>query len=149
MAGVLLLVRLQRRRFWLFFHLTFLGTLLHELAHYLVALVLNGHPRGLSVQPRREGNMLILGEVPAANMRWYNGTAIALAPLGLLGVAWLFYSTQLSQDQSWPWFAAKVFVLASLIQGAIPSSSDFRMALRFGLVPAAILVAWGVWTYLV
>ena len=41
----------------------FPGTLIHELSHYIVALVLNMHPSDLSVFPSTSGNAIRLGHV--------------------------------------------------------------------------------------
>ncbi|MEM7428055.1 MAG: hypothetical protein AAF441_18330 [Pseudomonadota bacterium] len=137
-AGILLIFRLLQRRFWLFFYFTFLSILLHELAHFVVALVTNGKPRGLSLIPEQTLNGVVLGKMLSANTRWYNGTLIALAPLLLWGLAyWFFFALVLNEARPWL-LAVKIFLLASLIEGGLPSPSDFRLAAKYSLVPIAI-----------
>ena len=140
-AGILLVFRLLRVRFWLFFYFTFLSILLHELAHFVVALVTNGKPRGLSLIPEQTLNGVVLGKMLSANTRWYNGTVIALAPLLLWALAYGFFFTFVLKEAN-PWLLGiKIYLLASLIEGGLPSPSDFRLGARYSLVPLAILGA--------
>lgn len=141
---VLFMFRTLRSRFWIFFHLTFPSTLMHELTHYVVSLVLNGKPQGLSVVPVQSRGGLILGHVTSVNMRWYNGTAIALAPFSLFIFAYYFFLNDLQFETSFFWLPPKIYLLASLIEGGIPSGPDFRLGLKFSLAPVVIAT-----TYLV
>ncbi len=135
---ILLVIRLLRRRFWLFFYAAFLSILMHELAHFLVALVTNGKPRGLSVVPEQRGNAVVLGQVLSANTRWYNGTLIALAPLFLWAFAYsFFFAFVLKETNGWI-LAVNIYLLASLIEGGLPSTSDVRLAARYAAVPLLI-----------
>lgn len=134
-ALVLLLFRLMRSRFWVFFHLTFLSTLMHELSHYIVALILNGRPSGMSIFPERNGNHYVLGKVEATNIRWYNGTAIALAPLSLFFLAFaMLPHIDFSRDHAAS-LVGKFYVTASFVQGGLPSNSDLQIAIKYGIVP--------------
>lgn len=83
----------------------FCGTILHELAHLFVAILLNGKPRGFHVFPKKvyvnENNEVsvgnksyknlksywILGSVDCINLRWYNTIFISIAPLLLIPLA--------------------------------------------------------------
>lgn len=112
---------------------------MHELTHYVFSLVLNGKPQGLSVVPEQTQSGYILGHVTSVNMRWYNGTAIALAPFSLMVLAYYFLLNNLQSETSIYWLLLKIYVLASLIEGGIPSVSDFQIGLRYSLAPIAII----------
>ncbi len=58
----------------------FVGTFLHELAHYLSALSL-GKAEGLSILPRIEGNRFIFGSVRSSTKYRVLSSFIACAPL--------------------------------------------------------------------
>ncbi|MDA8433120.1 MAG: hypothetical protein M0Z60_09180 [Nitrospiraceae bacterium] len=58
----------------------FPGTVLHELAHYVTALLL-GRAEGFSVSPKREGNTYVLGSVRSTTRYRVLSSFIALAPL--------------------------------------------------------------------
>ena len=140
-SGILLVFRMLRARFWLFFYFTFLSILLHELAHFIVALVTNGKPRGLSLIPEQTVNGVVLGKMLSANTRWYNGTLIALAPLLLWGLAYWVFFTFVLQETNTLVLAVKIYLLASLIEGGLPSPSDFRLAAKYAAVPLLITAA--------
>lgn len=137
-AGILLVFRLLQRRFWLFFYFTFLSILLHELAHFVVALVTNGKPRGVSLIPEQTWNGVVLGKMLSANTTWYNGTVIALAPLLLWALAYWFFFAFVQHETAIWLLAVKIYLLASFIEGGLPSPSDFRLAAKYSLVPIVI-----------
>ncbi|MGE5300279.1 MAG: hypothetical protein ACM3MB_04855 [Acidobacteriota bacterium] len=58
----------------------FPGAVLHELAHYVAALLL-GKAEGFSVVPRREGNTYVLGSVKSRTKYKVLSSFIALAPM--------------------------------------------------------------------
>jgi hypothetical protein len=58
----------------------FVGTFLHELAHYAAALLF-GKPSGFSVVPRISGDRVVLGNVQAGTRFKVQSTFIAMAPL--------------------------------------------------------------------
>jgi hypothetical protein len=58
----------------------FVGTFLHELAHYAAALVF-GRPAGFSVVPRISGDSLIFGNVKAGTRYKVFSSFIAVSPL--------------------------------------------------------------------
>ncbi len=58
----------------------FPGTVLHELAHYLAALLL-GKADGFSVVPRKEGDRYVLGSVKSRTRYKVLSSFIAMAPL--------------------------------------------------------------------
>ena len=62
------------------------GTFLHELAHYVAAATLNGHPGNFNLVPN--GNTL--GSV-TFRPNWYNAATVGLAPL-LLAPLTVFFA---------------------------------------------------------
>ncbi len=67
-------------RFILKFIFFFPGTFLHELAHYVAALVL-GRAEGFSVRPRIEGGNFVFGSVKSGTRFKVLSSFIALAPV--------------------------------------------------------------------
>ncbi len=67
----------------------FPGTFLHELSHYIAALVF-GRPAGFSVVPRISGDSLIFGSVKAGTRFRVFSSFIAIAPLVWWLVLYLF-----------------------------------------------------------
>src|SRR5262245_10237844 len=66
------------------------GVILHELAHLLAGLGFRARPVGLSLVPRRDGANWRLGSVSFTRITPFNAVPVALAPLGLAGLAyWL------------------------------------------------------------
>jgi len=114
---------------WLFALWVLPGTALHELAHWLMALVCRGRPGALSLWPNFRGRRWTLGYVTIGNPTWYNRVPIALAPLLLLPLAVFCYWRWV---RLWPaadfrhWLA--LYALAMLLPGALPSREDIQLA---------------------
>jgi hypothetical protein len=125
------------------------GTVLHELAHLIVAAVTGGRPVGFSIIPRREGSRggWILGSVTISRPGPVSALPSALAPLALNAVAYYLY-------RGWGrWFPldlphtlamyAAVYLFA---YSSIPSGQDVRVAVSStaGLMLYTVLGA-GAW----
>ena len=134
LAAALWVMNQARRSFWLLSLLALPGTFCHELCHWVVGKVLNGQPVHFTVIPRREGRGYVLGSVGFVNLRWYNAFFVGMAPLLLLPAAYLLFLWRLGARPvlGWP-EVAMVFLLASLVFGAIPSVQDLRIAGRWPL----------------
>ena len=82
----------------------FPGTVLHELSHYIVALLLNLHPREIQLFPIIEGNKIKLGHVlyeknPHDFLR---SILVGIAPfMGGMISLWLIIQTKLFPGNSW------------------------------------------------
>ncbi|MBF0369621.1 MAG: hypothetical protein HQL52_09220 [Magnetococcales bacterium] len=117
------------------------GTFFHELTHWLVGWLLNAKPVGFTVWPRRNiDGAIVLGAVTLMNIRFYNALPTALSPLLLLPLAFVvegrffdFFPATL------PALFGLVFATTFLLENAIPSRADFRIA--FGNI-------WGLLFYL-
>jgi hypothetical protein len=75
---------------FLYFLFTFPGTLMHELAHFIVGIFLNGKPVGFSLIPKKDKKGYTLGSVSFKNMNYINSSPIGLAPLLLLPISLFF-----------------------------------------------------------
>ena len=127
--GLVLLLYFLRRSIVLFSLAAFPGTLLHELLHLIVGLLLYGRPSGFSVIPRRVTRGYVLGSVRFANVRWYNGGFIGLAPLMLLPLALWLLAWRLHGLQGLPLLEMVwAYLLATLIYASLPSWPDIKVA---------------------
>lgn len=105
------------------------GVILHEVAHLLAGLLFRAQPVGFSLVPRRRCNGWVLGSVVFRKITALNAVPVALAPLGLVFVAYVVW-------QSWGlWFEPALsttiwlFVLMFiLLYNAAPSLQDLKVA---------------------
>ena len=121
------------------------GTFLHEMMHFLVGLFMNARPCNFTLLPRRgnDGNY-VMGSVGFTNITFYNAVPASMAPLLLLPIG--FYINRYVLPQIPPTFAnyiLYVFLQTVIIENAMPSGADFRVAkLHFlGVVLYAVLFA--------
>lgn len=127
------IIRLTRMVFLpLFIVLTLPGTLLHELLHFIVGLLLGARPVVISILPRRMPDGWQLGRVGFANLNAVNSIPVCLAPLALAplaywaGVKWV---APLAMTQ-WVLWSALSYLLASGVYAAWPSRADWSLAFR-------------------
>lgn len=126
-AVALMLIHLARRWMLLYALLALPGTLLHELSHWLVALMLGGRPGALAVVPVRSERGWRLGSVAIHRVRWFNALPIGLAPLALAPIAWfaLGLAAGLEADD-WTRYAA-LYVVAITAFSCLPSRADLAI----------------------
>ena len=127
----------------LFFLAAFPGTLAHELAHYLTALVLRGRPNPINLVPRKtpDGGWT-LGSVSFYPNHW-NGSFVALAPLILLPVAWLVatHAAQLTAvHQLW-----LGYLVGCMVNSSLPSKPDWEVVTEYPLGFFLLLLAGAAW----
>lgn len=122
------------------------GTFVHELLHFVVGLLLNARPVSFSVWPRRSGSShWTMGSVGFANVRWYNGAPVGLAPL-IAPVAATWFAPEAAHwalstgDLKYWALAAPVFSMC------LPSWADLRICLA-SAVPLALLLAGAGWWF--
>ncbi len=126
--GLLLLIRLAPRvGVWAYALLALPGTLAHELAHYLVALLLMAKPQFPSLLPQRNEHGWRLGSV-AFRAGWLRSLPIALAPLALLPLALYWAATWMAPSAGLA-YVAQAWIVAAFVSASLPSSADFRIAL--------------------
>ncbi len=146
--GLLGVIFALRRLLPIFFLAVFPATVAHELTHLAAALLLNGKPSGFNFIPRRSDTGYVLGAVGCANLRWYNGLFIGLAPLVLLAVAVALLNWRVrglvainSSEALW------AYAISCLIYAAIPSWQDIRIALTSSwlLFTLSAVMVWYHW----
>ena len=112
------------------------GTILHEMMHYIVGLVLNARPCNFTIFPRKSPDgYYVMGSVGFRNVTFYNAVPSAIAPLLLL-----VRPTMLN-------YVLYVLLQTIIIENAMPSGADFRVAgmylkgiLLYGFLLVALLV---------
>lgn len=105
------------------------GTLLHELTHFITGLVLNARPCNFTVFPKRAPDGYVMGSVGFRNITFYNAVPSALAPLALLPIG--FYVNRYLLPEMEPTLLNCILYMllqTVLIENAIPSRADFRVA---------------------
>ena len=66
------------------------GTILHEMMHYIVGLVLNARPCNFTIFPRKSPDgYYVMGSVGFRNVTFYNAVPSAMAPLLLLVIGFI------------------------------------------------------------
>lgn len=133
---ILLVIVLMRfkyttyRSMWMSALVNIPGTFLHELMHYLVGSFFNARPVNFTIFPQRgpEGDY-VMGSVGFSNITFYNAVPSAMAPLLLLPIA--FYLNRYGLPLMRPTFfnyVLYVLLQTIIIENAIPSGADFRVA---------------------
>lgn len=119
---------------WAYALIALPGTLAHELAHFLVALVLAAKPSFPSLAPRRSEHGWRLGSV-TFRAGLIRSVPIALAPIVLLPLA-LFYGVTFLASAACPLSLLHAWIMAALLSACLPSRADFRIA-----IPALLLAS--------
>lgn len=149
-AGFWTLQRLARRAVRTWALITLPATLLHELAHAAVGLVTRARPASWSLWPRRIGpTTWRLGYVGFTNLRWWNGGAVALAPLGwaLVLAASAHYVPELPARLPLGASIATGIALVWLWIAIAPGRTDWTLALSNWPSALVFLAAWGAALY--
>jgi hypothetical protein len=120
------------------------GTVMHELSHLLAAFLTNARPVSISIFPRRGGGGWVLGSVSCANIRWYNGIFVGLAPLAVACVPVAVAAWRTQHGLSWEWRDAWIAaLLAPQFMSCWPSGADLKIVMRsWPLLLAAAVAAW-------
>ncbi len=135
---ILLVIILMRAKYatyrsmWLSSLVNVPGTILHECMHYLVGMFLNARPCNFTIFPRRDldGNY-VMGSVGFTNVTFYNAFPAAMAPLLLLPIG--FYANRYLLPLLPPTllnYVLYVLLQTIIIENAMPSRADFRVALN-------------------
>lgn len=119
-------------------------TVMHESAHYAVALLTGGRPSSFSVWPRRAGNRWVLGSV-AAVPTLISAFPTALAPLWWLVAGYFTLAFWPFRPVWLPDYLIAV-ILYACTAACTPSWQDIRVALTHPLSTLLWGVAgYGVW----
>lgn len=119
-------------------------TIMHELAHYMAALLLGGKPIGFTLWPKRENGTWRLGSV-TAKVTILSAAPTALAPLLWLLVAGVLMAGRAGLAGESLSMLCGIYVAAYMCAAAsIPSWQDLKVAITHPLsliLWVAILVA--------
>jgi hypothetical protein len=123
------------------------GTILHELMHFLVGLILFATPKGFSLIPKRIGDSITMGSVSFVGLTIFNRIPTAMAPLLLLPISLLimeYFSTILiGLEPNLKSILLSLFfgyILYVTIISSIPSITDFKVAFQSLLFIPLILI---------
>lgn len=109
--------------------LYFPGTVVHEMSHYIVALLLNLHPRDISLFPVIEGRRVQLGHVEYERAKgdFIRPILVGIAPLfGASAIIWLIVQTNLLMDGNWFVRLTLGYLLLSITANMFSSDQDLR-----------------------
>ena len=133
--AALVLMRLSHRLgMWPYAMLALPGTIAHEFAHYLVALVLRASPSFPTLLPQSTAHGWRLGSV-TFRAGFVRALPIALAPTVLLPLALWWMATFMAPTTGGVHYL-HAWVAAALVSASLPSSADFKLAL-----PALAVIA--------
>jgi len=124
---------------WAGWLVTVPGTVLHEMAHYGFALLLDGSPGTFSVLPAfSDGRMVSYGQVTFIP-NWWNAATVALAPVMVAHAS--IFVTALGSRLSLPANAVCIWVAAAGFYSASPSIQDWGVALQYptSFIPAGFI----------
>lgn len=108
------------------------GTFLHELMHYIVALLFYAYPSNFSLKATKTADGYRLGSVSISNAKWYNTIPVALAPLLLLPLAFLFYDMLYDWGRSGWWqYLLFVGLMVVIVTASTPSKADIELAFKY------------------
>lgn len=150
---VIVLIRLKYNTYssmWASALVNIPGTILHELMHFTVGLVLNAKPCNFTVFPRRgPDGSYVMGSVGFRNVTFYNAVPSAMAPLLLLVIGFMINRYYLPvMPLTAVNYILYVLLQTIIIENAMPSSADFKVAgmhlkgvLLYGFLFAAWLVS--------
>lgn len=113
----------------LFWVLVWPGTVVHELLHFVVGLVLLAKPCTFSVLPKPPTeNGQVLGGVEFLNITWWNAFPISIAPMLGIPIA-IIAMSELPFTPTITGFIG-AWVIASILEMAWPSDVDFESAFK-------------------
>jgi len=144
LAALVLMRLAPRLGMWLYALVALPGTLMHELAHFIVAFLLRAQPEFPSLVPRRMDGGWRMGSV-AFRAGPVRAAPIALAPLLLLPLAW-WWTVAIMPRFTWPWLAAAAWIAGALLSACLPSPADLRLArpalLGLGVIAVIAAALW-------
>ena len=122
------------------------GVTLHELSHLLAGILLGARPGGFSLIPHRDGRFWRLGRVGFGKITAVNAVPVALAPLGLVVLAyWVARHWFDWYGRSPIAILALYAVLYVMLYNALPSRQDLRVACNLRSLILYSLLALGAW----
>lgn len=142
-GAVWILSQLAQRLGMIFYSLFSLpGTLMHELAHYLCAVIFVARPSFPSIIPMRQNGYWRLGSVKFSPT-FLNVVPISMAPMILLpaGIAYGVFIMHKAHGETYLFHA---WITGTVIQASMPSTADWKIALPvlLGVSLIGALIFW-------
>jgi hypothetical protein len=135
------LMRSVRYSGWGVALISFVGTWLHELSHYLTGFLLCAKPMSFTLWPKRDGDQWVLGSVGFTNLNIWNAAPVAFAPLmliGLGGLLFVYWSQPAFVSGHYLSWLLSSYVVACCFFSCLPSTTDIRIGALSGLMYGAI-----------
>ncbi|MGD9637655.1 MAG: hypothetical protein AB7U85_01180 [Alphaproteobacteria bacterium] len=137
-ALVIFLIRIKYatyKNMWLLALVNIFGTFLHELCHFVIGTITNARPIDFEILPKKAGpGFYTMGSVSFENIKYYNAVPSAMAPLLLLPFGfWLNQNLNLLMEPNFKNYILYVLMQTIIIENAIPSRTDFRIAFKYPL----------------
>ena len=95
----------------------------------MVRFILFGKPKKFSIIPKRSENDWTLGYVESHNLNWFNQSFVSLSSLLLFSLFIFFLEYSLNEFNLY-YLIFKGYILANLLYGMTPSSTDFKLAFQ-------------------
>lgn len=110
-----------------------IGTIFHELAHFIVGKILLAKPTNFSLIPHKieesGKKYYVLGHVGFSKLNWFNSLPVAMAPLLLLLIAFYIENNYWNYfEYSFQNYIIFAYLLIVFILNAIPSRQDYKVA---------------------
>jgi hypothetical protein len=120
---------------WLSALINIPGTLLHESMHFFVGALMNAQPTSFDLVPHRgENGGYVMGSVGFTHIRTYNALPSAMAPLLLLPLGYYLNRWYFQNISVTLWnYLGYVLLQTVVIENAVPSGTDFKVALKHPL----------------
>ena len=149
---VIVLLRISRvtyRSLWLCALINIPGTLLHELLHLVVGGFMNARPCNFTIIPKRDvSGGYVMGSVGFRNICFYNAIPAALAPLLLLPIGFYINRYVLPLiPMNLTNYILYVLLQTIIVQNAVPSQTDWRIAGMYKRGILLYLLLFGVIVY--
>jgi hypothetical protein len=123
----------SKRNYFSAWSMYLMGTLFHELSHFILSLVTYGKPFWFSIIPssgfdKGTGERTItLGHIKSKNVQWWNVFFISMSPLLLMPLSFWVYENFFNYFEVGLWsLFLYIFTIVSLLFSSIPSDVDFK-----------------------
>lgn len=133
----------QSQNRWYQSCLEYPSTFLHELAHWIFALVFKGYPSNFTLKPVILKDKIILGSV-SAHLNQLNGGLISLAPMWYWVIALIIIEKNMYLSPSY--FVLEI-IAGLLLKAGTPSTQDLSLSLKSPFSSIVVLAAMYICVY--
>lgn len=124
-----------RNQIFIFFF-DLIGTISHELSHFIVGLFMAAQPVNFSIFPKSENGRLTLGSVGFLNIRFFNAIPVGMSPFLLLIPIYFIIYYVINHNLFIIEKIILAYVFISLLFSFFPSKQDFYVSFSnfFGII---------------